>query len=387
MNLNPFKRSRTTPHNNYQYEKGDSKYKIVELSKARITPSVDDFVTAAESANNKIIQNRVNLYDHYEHTLLFDNHVCSLLEKRLDNIANKKLVVLDGDNPVEDLSYFLKSPKFRAFLKDLVMSRFWGFSVFEFDRVEYDSKFWFDYKKLPNKHINPFRKEVLTHQFDSEGISFADADDVLFVGDENDLGILLQVTLLSIYRRYGMFNYANYVDLASENFTILKARGIGDDDSWEKLENNFKERSGGGAVELPEGADLETENNSSPSQNALFDNYTKMLKEELAVLLLGQTMTSEDGSSRSQAEVHQDEQESKYKGDEEYVLDVLNYDFKDYLKIWGFEKYTSPGVRFEMMPSNAEDVGRNLQNYKLLKELGVNFTDEELRKTFKDLIK
>ena len=44
-------------------------------------------------------------------------------------------------------------------------------------------------------------------------------------------------------------------------------------------------------------------------------------------LVLGQTMTTEDGSSRSQAEVHERTQEDIFDADGKYVLDVLNYEF------------------------------------------------------------
>ena len=372
--------------NLYEYKRDVSnKFKIVEMPKARVIPSIDNYITAVEGAQSKLIQNRVLLYDNYLTTLTFDNHVKSLMDKRLDNVGNRVIQMYYQDKPYEDANYFLKAPEFEQFMKDIVLTKFWGMNLFEFTVKEYEEKMWFDYNIIPHKHINPYSKEVLTQQFSSEGVNWEGYDDVLFCGDENDLGLLLQITLLSLYRRLGNYNYAKYVDLASDNFEKIKARGVGDDDSWERIQEQLSEKQGGSSIFLPEGVDLDSENRASSQQNQLFEGYMQMLKDELAILILGQTMTTEDGSSRAQAVVHQDEQDMKYTADEEYVLNVLNYEFKDYLHLWGWD-LDKKQVSFKFIPSTDEELRRKLANYKTLKELGVMFTDEELRETFKEII-
>lgn len=111
----------------------------------------------------------------------------------------------------------------------------------------------------------------------------------------------------------------------------------------------------------------------------------KMIKEELTILVLGQTMTTEDGSSRSQAEVHEDEQKSKYSSDEVFVLDTLNFEFVDYLKIW-FPEINTDKVRFKFEPTNIDELFDKLKIYERLKNVGIAFSDEELRETFKEIL-
>jgi len=375
-----------TPQNAFPYEKDASnRFQIYEVSKQRITPAIDKYVEALEAASSKLLQMRVMLYDSYLTTLMVDNHVTSLLDKRLENVTNKTLVLVnENDEPIEDVSYFLSSPKFRNFTEDIILTKFWGFQLFEFDKIEYKGKDWFDYTVIPHKHVNPYRKEVLQYQTDDTGVSFEDRDDCLFIGDADDLGLLSKVTLLSLYRRLGMFSYSKYLDLASENFTTLKVKGYGDDENMSQIAKSIENRSGGGLLEIPDGMDLQMDNQSSQSQNQLFENYMKMIKEELTILILGQTMTTTDGSSRSQAEVHQEEQRSKYSSDEVYILDVLNYEFVDFLRLW-FPQLTED-VEFKFMPTSDDEIADKLRNYERLRKLGVQFTDEELREKFEKIL-
>ncbi len=379
-------KKRNVPKNAFPYERDASnRFQIYEVSKQRITPAIDKYVDALEAASSKLLQMRVMLYDSYLTTLMVDSHVSSLLDKRLENVTNKTLVLVnENGEPIEDVGYFLSSPKFRQFTEDIILTKFWGFQLFEFDKIRYKDKDWFDYTVIPHKHINPYRKEVLQHQTDDSGVSFEDRDDCLFIGDPDDLGLLSKITLLSLYRRLGMFTYSKYLDLASENFTTLKVRGYSDDQNMDRIAKAIENRAGGGVLEIPDGMDLQMDNQSSPSQNQLFENYMKMIKEELAILILGQTMTTVDGSSRSQAEVHQEEQRSKYSSDEVYILDVLNYDFVDYLKLW-FPNL-STNVEFKFVPNSDDEIADKLRNYERLRNLGVQFSDEELREKFEKII-
>lgn len=366
-------------------KEASAKHKIVEFAKRRISPSVDDFVNAVEAALSKTQQTRITLYDHYKQTLLFDNVVTSLIEKRLDNIDNKKVVLYKGEAPVEDINYFLSAPEFRLFLRDIVMSKkFWGFGLFEFDEYEYDNKKWFRHKVIPIKHVNPYAVEILEMQNDSNGWAVGDRNDYMFIGDPDDLGLMLQVTLLSLYRRLGMFNYGKYVDLASENFMQLVQREFTDNANIASLQDSISKRAAGGILSLPDGVDLRSENQSSSQQNQLFEGYMQLLKDELAVLILGQTMTTEDGASRSQAEVHQIEQGAKYSADEQMIVDILNYEFKDRLPLWGFE--VTSDMRFALEPTSYEELNMNLRNLKALKELGLELTTDELKEKFKEIL-
>jgi hypothetical protein len=360
------------------------RFTIRESDQIRVKPKVDELINAIINAKSRTMQHRITLYDHYLWTLQVDDVVSSLIEKRMENLGNKSIVLMQGENEIEDVSYFLKAPKFRQFTREIVMTKFWGIQLFEFWPYEWENKLWFDFATIPHKHINPYDKSVLLNQNENTGVRFDNVKDVMFLGDPDDLGLMARVTLISLYNRLGMFHYSRYAELASENFSVLKTRGTGDQDEMMKLITGIEKRGAGGVAQVPEGMDIQMDNQSSSSQNQLFEGYMKELRDRLTVLILGQTMTTQDGSSRSQAEVHQTEQESKYTSDEIYVLDILNYEFKDYLPLWGF---TVPeGAEFIYKPNSQHEIEEKLRNYERLRNLGMVFSDQDLRDTFKDIL-
>ena len=361
------------------------KFKIIEASRRRVKSETDDLVKAVEMAQSKVMQNRIPLYDHYLQTLQFDTVVTSLIEKRLDNLDNKELVLFKGEEPFEDFNYFIKAPRFQAFIKDLIFyQKFWGMGFFEFYREIWNDKPWFDYAPIPIKHINPYAKEVLVNQWDAAGVNWEDRGNVLFVGDPDNLGLLQQITLLSIYNRFGMFSYSEYLELASQNFAQLKVREYGDEGSVQEMQRMIENRGRGGVAKVPDGMDIEMMNQSSTQQNQLFEAYMERVEKRMSKLILGQSMTTDDGSSRSQAEVHQSEQDQKYSADEKQVLDILNYEFIELLPIWDFVR--TPDMEFKFVPTNQDDIKQKLNNYTALKNLGMEFTTEELKAAFENIL-
>lgn len=389
-NYNPnYKKQKVS--NSYQYEPKTKSVKIQESDKSIYEKSIDTLMDAIRQASTKNLQQRIKLYDIYEDILLTDDIVISLLEKRFGNIQNKKIVVVnENDEVVEDLKYFVESPKFRTFLKDIFTSKLWGFRTIEFGSIKdkYDNKLWFDYSVIPNKHINPYSKEILTTQWASEGKQFMDEkgnlkiNNIMFIGDESELGLLAQISLLSLFGKRLMFNYSKYTDLAGDGFTTFKSRNLSDDQHIDRIMETFK----GGkppVVLLPHGDDLEYQNTSSSQQNQLFEGYIDMIEKRLSKLILGNTETSSDGSSYSQSMVHQEQQDDLFAGDIQFILDTLNYDFVDYLKLWGIE---SRNIRFKFVPTSQQELSERLNNWKVLKELGYVFSQEQIEEKFKEML-
>jgi phage gp29-like protein len=146
----------------------------------------------------------------------------------------------------------------------------------------------------------------------------------------------------------------------------------------EAVLNKFANNTSG-AVDLPADIDVNSENQTSVSQNALFENYVKYFDEQMTKLVLGSTMTMDAGSSRSQAEVHERSTESLFDADAVMVLNMLNYDFYEI----GVNMFNLPqGGRWSFV-ENATT--KNMQQVELdlkLAQLGVVFTNDELRKKY-----
>jgi phage gp29-like protein len=147
-----------------------------------------------------------------------------------------------------------------------------------------------------------------------------------FIGNGNDFGMLQQLALYAMYKRAALGDWAQYSQLAGTNFRVVKYRGDVPDPARRLAVRTIVNNAGQGTLDLPDGIDVETSNQTSSSQNQLFENYVQYLDDNMTKLVLGQTMTTEDGSSRSQAEVHERVQDTIFDSDGKYILTLLNYD-------------------------------------------------------------
>jgi hypothetical protein len=364
-------------------EKGNS-IPIIRRDPPRIDPTIESFQGAIYRGMGLNVQDRQTIYELYRKTLLFDPHAKALYERRLGwNTGHQFQLQLNGE--VYPTGDFFRSPKWKEFVKDIISTKFWGFSMFEFNKTNWKGQTLFDYFRFPNHHVNPYAQEILSDPNDFKGVPVKNRTDYLQIGNPDDMGLLAQLTILSIYRRLNTVYRNQYAQLASTNFNLevvpdYDRGGLQPDSQAEWLG-----RSSGGVMSQNQHQRFETLNQASSQQNDLFQQYNEDLKNEMAIFVLGQTMTTSDGSSRSQAEVHQEEQDSIFLSDREYLLDVLNYEWIDYLKIW-FPNLPKGEVKVIIQQQDDRMINKKLQQFKLLADLGWQFTTEEIKKHFGEIL-
>ena len=342
--------------------------------------TMDDYKRGLEKAQSATNPLRDLLYTLYQESIDFVPHLKALLELRQLNIQSKALTYeKKSGKSDEDMEAWLQSPIFKTFIRDILDTKFWGFSLFDFSKDQKSG--WFDYDLVPRLHVDPIRQLVYKFQYGGAGEPYntpTRSKYVMPVGERTDLGMLKNATPTAIHLRNMTGDMMHYVELAGNNFMITKTKS-NDMNVKNQLRDAVKNIGAGGHLDLPQGVtDLEIENMSSSQQNELFKSVHDILNKELSKLLVGSTMGIEDGSSLSQAEVHERTMGKVFAADEEYVLDVLNYQFADYLELWG--KKTTGKFKFENDNSEQEtkEIAKDLQ----LQKLGVKFTSEYLAKKY-----
>jgi phage gp29-like protein len=280
-----------------------------------------------------------------------------------------------GDTENEKVKEWAEAPKFREFLKKVLMVQFWGMGLFELKKGE-----WFDFYHIPIKHINPYKQEILKRQTDSTGVSYTKmlGKNMVFVGGKDDLGLFKTLTPLSIYKRMLRNNWATYTELAGNNFQAVKYRGNVDPKRRAELQAALQSAKMGRAFQIPDGIDMEVTNLSSSSQNQLFENYAKYIDTSQAKLVLGQTMTTADGSSRSQAEVHERTPAEIFASDYRYILNFLNYEFYDFHRLYGLPTEGRWGFKEDSSVKELKEIEKDLK----LKSLGYTFTPEQIAEKY-----
>lgn len=271
---------------------------------------------------------RDRLYDLYE-DILIDGVVTDAIDKRIEAITDADINFTINQKPVPEIDALMDTTEFEDLLKEIMLSRFWGISV---DELEYNDRFYFN--SIPRKHVKPKQKIIIRQQGDQSGINYENDPMVVQWGKDDDLGILFKVAPYVIYKRGGFGDWAQFVELFGMPQRIGKYNSM-DDQSRRLLIDAFENAGSAPYLVIPKESEVDTTTLTGSVNGSLYNDFRKACNEELLITILGQTMTSLDGSSRSQSEVHMEVQEKKHRSDRRFVVRMLNRYFRPWLESRG----------------------------------------------------
>ena len=353
----------------------------IQLSSAnRRARDINDLIAAINKAESTYNPLRYVLYNIYQENIDVVAQVRALINIRHARLLQREMQYIKKSGKVDEpMTEWLQSPKFKKFLTDILDTQFWGFSLFDFTTYAGDE--WFNYDMVNRKHVDPIRKQVLKFEYSIDGTPYNDkARDkyVMPVGEDRDLGLLKNISFIAIHLRNLTSDMMNYVELAGNNFTIIKTKNNDPRLNTQAMEA-MRNMGSSGQLQLPDGlADVQMESLSSSQQNQLFTSIFDLLNKELSKLILGSTMGVDDGSSRSQAEVHERTMLNIFESDAQYILDVLNYQFADKLPLFG----KNAKGRFNFDENHTAEDMTEISKDKELMAMGLNFTPDYLAKKY-----
>jgi len=356
-------------------------FTIVPEAAAIVKAEMQSLIDAYSLAKGRYVQQRQYLYDMLQNAVDFDSHLNGLIQKRLLSTVGRKLEYVVNGEINEAARLITESPRFDEFKREVIFAKaIVGIGVFELFKKKWNEQFLFDFANIPPKHIDPYEGLVREYQFSSSDKDkpYRNKRNVIHFGGGEDFGLILPIVITAIRKRAAMNAWSEYAALAGKNFQIVKYRGKMPSKSEREQIRSILNAAGTGTADLPPGIDLETNNQTSTSQNDLFEGIVKYYDDQHTKLLLGQTMTTEDGSSRSQAEVHERTQESILDSDAKFLLDVLNYEMFEMLPAFGIAQ----NGKWQYMESATTKASQSVDLDLKIKELGYNFTPEYIAEKY-----
>lgn len=109
-----------------------------------------------------------------------------------------------------------------------------------------------------------------------------------------------------------------------------------DEASREALQEALEDSGSASWLIAPKETEITLQESSTRGDGNLFNNFRKACNEEMLIVILGQTMTTVDGSSRAQSQVHKDVEEDANKADRRFVQRILNTELLPRLEKRGF---------------------------------------------------
>lgn len=132
------------------------------------------------------------------------------------------------------------------------------------------------------------------------------------------------------------------------------------------------------AAVLPKSMEIDFTDTASSTGDKVFENLARYIDEQVSKAVLGQTMTSDDGSSNAQAEVHNDVRHDISVADALAVSGTLNRDLvKPYVDLnFGVQK-VYPRLLIEVI--EPEDIDMIMRNVFRMSSQGTKFKATEIR--------
>ena len=337
---------------------------------------IQKYINAINSAKAVDFSFRSRLYDMYESALM-DLHLAGVLAKRLKGVTKVPIEFSRDGVPDEEINRQLASPWMKQLREEIILAQFWGFSLLQFyTDDEGDIRFY----SVPRKHYDPVNQVLLRHQTDSNGTPISEFPNMLFVGGERDLGILAQILVAVLYKRNNYADWAKYCELYAipiQEYTY----NAGDEETRRQLLLDARQRGNNAVYIHPAESNFQfVESNAKSGTSELFKDFTDYWDNQIAVRVLGNTLTTSASSTGTQAlgTVHKAVEEELNEDDCNTVLDVLNYYMLPIFESLGFNV---TGGKFVSAKRKEVDTSRQADIYLKMQQLGLPIDADDVYET------
>nr|WP_320037175.1 DUF935 family protein [uncultured Bacteroides sp.] len=337
---------------------------------------ISTYMTAIRGFENVDFTRRTRLYDLYS-DILMDAHLTSVINKRRNAILSSSIEFHRDGKPDEIINQMLSSPWFYSFISDAWDSILWGCSLAQFFR---DGNYP-DYDLIPRKHVDPVKKLILRHQTDINGTPWDDYSDLLFIGKEDNLGLLAQAAPYVIYKRNTMGDWAQFSEIFGmpiRDYTY----DTSDEDLRSQLIQDAMEQGSNAVYIHPKDSGLNLiESGNKSGSSDLYNGLKDACNAEISKLILGNTLTTEAGNKGTQAlgTVHKEIEDEVTAADKRFILNVLNYNLFDILNNLGF---SLDGGEFVFVQKENIDTTKQAEIVVKMNDLGLPLDHDYLYETF-----
>lgn len=302
------------------------------------------------AAENTINPNRRLLLTLYK-DLILDPQVASAIQSRKMKTLSKAYQLVDKEGNVNiEATELINTSWFRKYMELVLDSQYWGFSLIQFGDIFNDS--FTSVEEVPRYNVRPEKGFEFVGEFPeaSQGISWNDApynNWTQFVGEHDNLGLLNKAAPIVIWKRDAMTAWATYQEIFGMPMRVGKTN-IKDTELLDNMKDMMQNmgRASWGVFDIEETIEFIIAGGKGGNTSKVFEDMIRLMDEQISKLIFGQTMTADDGSSKSQAEVHENVANDYAGSDQLFIEAETNTGLLPMLIRDGF-KFTGLKFRFD----------------------------------------
>lgn len=273
-----------------------------QLTRAR--QDIATWRSAQNSAESILFPQRENLYRLYL-DVVNDAHVTSLMQIRMNAVLSSKFLVKRKEIILEDKTEFIDSKWFRQTVQLAMESRFYGHSLIQYG--DFEAGGFKSVTLVPRQYVKPEFDLVVPMPSMMEGVNFTKAPFdkwCIGVGEPRDLGILCKAAPLVLWKKLALASWSIFISTAAVPIRTLRTDAM-DDDTRAEYENMMKNLADSAYGIIGKDDELQMHEVRGIDIFQTFDSMIKRVNDELSLLFVGQTSTSNDKNFVGSAEVHE----------------------------------------------------------------------------------
>ena len=312
---------------------------------------IADWRSAWQMAINVDSPNRKKLYDIYRDVEV-DAHLSGCVAQREGFVMAKSFKLVDAKGKEnKDAKHYFDQAWFKRLCRLILDSRYWGHSLIELGDVVTDGDGCTCYSRvalIPRKHVIPEYGRVITDlgQDWTTGIDYHEtpfSQWLIEAGQPDDLGLYLKAAQHTIPKKNMLAFWDAFGEIFGMPLRVAKT-STRDEKERKRINEQLAALGFAGSAVLPLDTELEFVESSRGDAYNVYNERVDRANSELSKLIIGQTMTIEDGSSLSQSQTHLQVFQNLIDSDADMLRDVVNNQLLPKMVRHGFPV---EGLRFD----------------------------------------
>ena len=283
------------------------------------------------------------LYDIYRDASV-DAHLSGCIDQRTGFVMARSFNIEDkSGKPQDKLHHYFEQEWFEDLCRLVLVTPYWGHSLIEMGELVTDGDGCPSYSGMnliDRKFVIPEHHRVITDlgQDWTTGIDYHDPiynNNLIEVGRPDDLGLLLKASLHTIPKK----NVLAAWDVFSEIFGMplrVATTTARDQKDIDRISEMMERMGLASYAVLPEGTTVQLVSSTQADAFNVYDKRVDRANSEISKLIIGQTMTIEDGSSLSQSQTHLEVFENLVEADAKLLANTVNNQLIPRMILHGF---------------------------------------------------
>ncbi|MCF8218718.1 MAG: DUF935 domain-containing protein [Bacteroidales bacterium] len=278
---------------------------------------------ALEMWDNNISPNRAEMQLLYREASI-DDMVVTKFNILTERIKGTEYEIAGANDTVdEDKTVILNSKWFNKIIKHYVESIFYGYTLVQIPLRPnpdsntgdlYDIR---DIKLIPRTHVVPEWGGIRKYTYSDNEILYYTKQKymnrLIEFNDIDEYGLFVSIMPHYIYKKNALFFWSGYQSKFGITPIIVKT-DLDDSENTDKLEEFLRSMASNSYALINRHDEMEALNGVSTDASATFEKMKDTCDASISRIIDGGTMTSVQGSSRSQAEVHENTSELLHLG-------------------------------------------------------------------------